>query len=311
MVTKTRLVKLMGSAFELGVSSERLQDADKYLQAGIAEIQRIEALLSSFLSDSETSRINCEAFAEGVKVSKECFELIRRSIHISRLTAGSFDITVGPLKKLYNFKGKGFAMPSQRRIRETLQCVGFHRIVLDDRTHTVKLTHPKTRIGFEAIGKGYASDRVKKLWLQSGVTSGFINASGDLNVIGCKANGEPWNIGIADPDKPDTIKLHLPLRNNAVATSGDYEQFFLYRGKRYSHNINPHTGAPLSEVKSVTVCSPSAELSDALATAIGVKGISDGINFVNQLPNTHAIIIDSKNHYHFSKHFSYEEISSY
>ncbi len=298
----------MGSIFELGINAPNEQEAESLLQAGVVEIRRIEQLLSSFLPDSETSRINQKAFAEAVVVSAECFGLLQRSLAITQLTDGCFDITVGPLKNLYNFKKEDFQMPAKSSIREALQGVGHQRLVLDPVQQSIRFTHPKTSIGFEAIGKGYASDRVKQLWIEAGVTSAYINASGDLNTIGSGAGGTPWKIGIADPQQPKNMMLYLPLVNSAVATSGDYEQHFRYRGKRYSHNINPKTGRPLSGISSVTVASPSAELSDALATAVSVKGTKEGIAFVNQLPKTHVIIIDDANNCHFSKHIEYEAI---
>ena len=166
------------------------------------------------------------------------------------------------------------------------------------------------KLSFAAIGKGYASDRVKMIWQQMGVTSGYVNASGDLNAFGTKADGSHWNIGIANPDDKTKMILFVPVINASVATSGDYEQYFMHQGKRYSHNIDPRSGLPLTGVKSVSVFSPSAELSDALATAIYVMGSSKGISFVNQLPQTHAIIIDEENNLSLSKNLNYEKISA-
>lgn len=148
------------------------------------------------------------------------------------------------------------------------------------------------------------------MWLAGGVVSGYVNASGDLNAFGAKANGLPWNIGITNPDDREKIAMYVPLYGASVATSGDYEQYFIHKGTRYSHTIHPHTGWPVAGVKSVTVFSPSAELSDALATAVFVKRPKDGIDFINQLPQTHAIVIDEKNQLHFSKFLQYEAIAN-
>ena len=148
------------------------------------------------------------------------------------------------------------------------------------------------------------------MWQHEGVQSAYINASGDLNVFGNNTNGEPWDVGIANPANPDVVLFNVPMHNASVATSGDAVQHFTYQGKKYSHNINPHTGMPLSGVSSVTVFSPSAELSDALATAAYVKGVEKGLEFINQLPDTHCIFIDEKNGVHFSDKLKYETNNS-
>jgi FAD:protein FMN transferase len=298
--------KLMGTAFVLGLLAENPEQANYWLEMGIDEIKRIENLLSEFLPGSETTRLNNEAGIKPLKIDPECFELIQRCISISTLTKGDFDITVSPLKKMYQFKNAEFKMPEMQIINHTLQSVGYQKMILNTNDTTVEFGHPGTKISFAAIGKGYASDKVKKLWIQHGVKSGYINASGDLNAFGQKADGSAWKVGIANPDDKDKILLYVKLQNAAVATSGDYEQYFIYKNKRYSHNINPHTGMPLHDIKSVTVFSQSAELSDALATAIYVKGIERGISFANQLPRTHCIIIDDKNKIFFSNKLNYE-----
>lgn len=305
----SRKCKLMGSAFELLVVEEEPQKADLLLNAGIEEIRRIENLLSEFLPDSDTSRLNNHAWNEPVTVDKECFDLIERCIGISKLTEGNFDISVSPLKKLYSFKNAQFEMPAENLIRETLTHLGFRKILTDRQNRTISFDNNRMRISFSAIGKGYASDMVKQLWLGAGVKSGFINASGDLNAFGSKPDGSPWKIGIADPDDRNKILLFIPLYNASVATSGDYEQFFMVNNVRYSHTINPLTGMPVTGVKSVTVFSPGAELSDALATAVNVMGVRKGIDFINQLPHTHCIMIDDKNKVYFSNKMKYEEVS--
>lgn len=302
--------KLMGSAFTLGLLAENKAQANLWLSAGISEIKRIELLLSEFLPDSETSKVNLEAGVRPVKVSREFFELVKRCSSISDLTKGDFDITVSPLKQIYQFKNAEFVMPDRLKIKKTLLCVGYRKILLKDGEASVEFAHPQTRISFAAIGKGYASDKVRKLWQELGVKSGYINASGDLSTFGQKSDGSERKIGIANPDDRNKMILFVPVTDSSAATSGDYEQYFTFKGRRYSHNINPHTGMPLSGVKSVTVFSPAAELSDALATAIYVKGTEKGIAFANLLPKTHCIIIDDKNKIYISEKLNYETVSA-
>ncbi len=159
-------------------------------------------------------------------------------------------------------------------------------------------------IGFGAIGKGYAADKVKKMMEEKAVESGVINASGDLTAWGKQPDGSSWKAGIGHPDKSEKVMLWLPLNGASIATSGDYEQFFMLNGTRYSHNIDPKTGLPVRGIKSVSVISPAAELSDALATAVTVMGVNAGLHMINQLPETHCIIVDDKNKLHSSKNIN-------
>ena len=291
----------MGSGFELKIVCESWTKAEPLLELGINEIKRIEDLISEFKEDALTSVINKNAGIQPVQVNREVFDLIERSLNLSALTQGAFDITAGLLKKLYRFKNQKFSFPKKEIIQNALTKVGWKKIEMDSSNLSVFLTKKDMHISFAAIGKGYAADRVKKIWLENGVTSGVINASGDLAAFGNRADGTPWKVGIAHPDKKNEMLFYVPLKNAAVATSGDYEQFFIHDGTRYSHNINPVTGLPLKGIKSVSIFSPGAELSDALATAVYVMGIDTGLHFVNQLPNTHGIIVDDKNQVCFSK----------
>lgn len=298
--------RLMGSAFELGVVHTDASAAQTALSAGIQEISRIEDLLSEFKPDSTTSLVNGQAGSVSVQVAPEFFALLERCGHISRLTQGCFDVTIGSLKQLYTFKNKAFEMPPPSLIEEAKQAVGHDKIILDRTDGSVRFAHPGLRISFAAVGKGYAASQVKQRWQQSGIQSGYVNASGDLTAFGSKPDGQPWQIGIANPDDRDKPLLFVPLHDASAATSGDYEQFFLWKNTRYSHNLDPRTGVPLTGLKSVTVFSPNAELSDALATAVYVMGAAEGIDFVNQLPQTHCIVMDDRNRIHFSKGMKYE-----
>ena len=293
--------KLMGSGFELKVVSENEAKANHLLKLGINEIERIEDLISEFRDHAFTTKINQTAGIQPVEVPLEVYQLIERSIQLSQLTQGAFDITAGPLKKIYRFKNENFSFPPKKIIQQTLENVGWKKIQMNPKTLSVFLPFKNMHISFAAIGKGYAADRVKKVWLENGVRAGVINASGDLTAFGKRVNSKDWNVGIADPDDKSKMLFYVPLKNASVATSGDYEQFFMEKGIRYSHNINPITGMPLKGIKSVSIFSPSAELSDALATAVYVMGVDTGLHFVNQLPQTHAIIIDEKNEVSFSK----------
>jgi thiamine biosynthesis lipoprotein len=292
--------RLMGSAFEFIVVAESEKSGNALLEDAIFEVKRLEALLTEFHQDSQTSLINRNAGLGQVSVDEEVFQLIVRCNNISRLTGGAFDITSGILKKLYNFKGEHFVLPDHQTIARALDKTGYAKMELSP-PGNIRLTRQGMHIGFGAIGKGYAADKVKTLLQQKGVQSGVINASGDLTAWGKRANGEPWKTGIANPDDLSKIMLWLPLDELSVATSGNYIQYFDLNGKRYSHNIDPKSGYPVQGIKSVTVISPSAELSDALATAVSVMGRKAGLYLIDQLPKTYCIIVDEDNRQFNSK----------
>lgn len=299
--------KLMGCAFELIVVHWSEQEARRLLNVGLAEITRIESLLSEFQSDSCTSTINREATKGPLIVDPEVFHLLKRCQGLSTITQGAFDITVGPLKQLYRFKKEDFSFPSATKIQQTLKNVGYQHLHLEERSQSVYFDQEELHLSFAAIGKGYAADRVKKIWQDQGLTSGVINASGDLTAFGKNHLGKDWQLSIRHPDLEEQALFNIPANNLSLATSGDYEQFFMHQNIRYSHSIHPKTGYPVRGVKSVSIISPSAELSDALATAVFVMGPDTGIHLINQLPDTHCILIDDQNRPHFSKNIETDD----
>ena len=296
----TRKERLMGSAFEFLVTAETESRAIGLLDECVAEVKRLETALTEFNENSETSLINRNAGIGPVQVSNETYELIERSIRISAMTDGAFDITAVALRKLYNFKGQDFKIPDPDQVKETLARTGYKKIQLSP-PYSVFLTKKNMHIAFGAIGKGLAADKVKSLMISRGVDCGFINASGDLTAWGTRPNGESWKTGIAHPDDQSKIILWMPMNGSSIATSGNYIQYFDHLGKRYSHNIDPRTGYPVTGIKSVSVVSPGAELSDALATAVTVMGVKAGLYLINQLPQTHCILVDENNRVHVSK----------
>ena len=304
-----RQAKLMGSDFEFIVVAEKERGL---LDDSIQEVKRLEQLLTEFSKTSQTARINKAAGLQPIPVDAETFALIKRCKELSALTQGAFDITSGALKKLYNFKGQRFTWPDETVIRQARARTGHEHIRLTD-NNNVYLEKPGMHIAFGAIGKGYAADKVKAMLLQKGIHSGVVNASGDLTAWGKRADGTPWKVGIADPTDPLRTLAWLPVEDRCVATSGDYEQYVMRNGIRYSHNIDPKTGLPVNGIKSVTVISPSAELSDALATALFVMGVDVGLHFLEQLPGIHALIVNDQNKIFTSRHLKinrHEEVAT-
>lgn len=302
-----RTLRLMGNMFTIGVIAEEVDFADDCIDAAVLEIQRIERLLTTFSDSSQTNQINREAGIRPVVVDREVFDLIARSVRISQLTQGAFDITYGSLdKSLWNFDRNMTSLPDPLAAKRMVRLIDYRNIILDFDRCEVMLKHKGMRIGFGGIGKGYAADRAKKILIDKSVTNGVVNASGDLTVWGSRENGEPWTIGIADPNTKHPFS-YLPLTNLSVATSGSYEKFVVINGKRYSHTIDPRTGLPASGVKSVTVISPYAELSDAMATPVAVMGVKAGLNMVNQIKGVECIVIDDNDRLYTSNNISIDK----
>ncbi|TGV01157.1 FAD:protein FMN transferase [Flavivirga rizhaonensis] len=289
-----RTLKLMGSRFDITVVAKDSIEANTHIDTAIAEIDRIEKLISSWDKNSQTYKINKYAGIKPVKVDTELFNLIERAIEISKLTDGAFDISYASMDRIWKFDGSMTKMPSKEDIKASVVKVGINNIILDKFNSTVFLKIKGMKIGFGAIGKGYAADKAKDLLISKGVPSGIINASGDMNTWGRQPNGNMWKVAITNPLNKNKVFALLPITNGAVVTSGNYEKFVSFNGKRYSHIIDPRTGYPSSGIISVTVFAPKAELADALATSVFVMGIETGLDRINQLPKIECIIIDDK-----------------
>lgn len=302
MQVYSKSLKLMGNNFTISVVDEEESAANQHIQTAIEEIKRIEQLLTTFKSDSQTNLINDNAGIQPVIVDQEVFDLIERSIAISKITQGAFDITYGSIdKSLWNFDKTMTQLPSLDEAKKMVHLINYKNIILDNSNCTVFLKQKGMRIGFGGIGKGYAAEMAKKLLMKNGAKSGIINASGDLTTWGYQPTEKPWTIGIADPDKPQAAFSYIEISNKAVATSGNYEKYILIDGKKYSHTIDPKTGLPISGIKSVTVISNNAEFADAMATPIAVMGIQAGLFLINQIQDLHCIIIDDNNKMYTSK----------
>jgi len=284
----------MGSGFQISVVAKDSTEANKAINLAIDEITRIEKLISSWDPNSETSKINSNAGIKPVKVSRELFSLIERAVNISTLTDGAFDISYASMDKIWKFDGSMKKMPSAEEIKSSVSKVGFQDIILDAENTSVFLKEKGMKIGFGAIGKGYAADRAKVLLQENNIQAGIINASGDMNTWGRQPNGNEWTVAITNPLNKTKAAAILPITNGAVVTSGNYEKFVQFNGTRYTHIIDPRTGYPSSGILSVTVFAPKAELADALATSVFVMGIETGLNRINQLPKIECIIIDEK-----------------
>jgi thiamine biosynthesis lipoprotein len=300
-----RTVKLMGNRFEITVVAADAGWAQARIDDAIEEISRIEKLLTTYNENSQTNQVNRFAGIKPVVVDREVFDIIRRSKKISLLTQGAFDISYGSVdKRLWNFDQAMTALPDALTAKKMVRLINFRNIVLDERKCTVYLKEKGMRIGFGGIGKGYAAERAKNLLIEKGVSSGVVNAAGDLAAWGSQPNGRAWTVGIADPDAAHLPFSCLSISDMAIATSGNYEKYVMINGKKYSHTIDPKTGLPVAGIKSVSIICPNAEIADAMATPVMIMGIRAGIDLVNQVRGLACIIIDDSNRIHTSRNIN-------
>ncbi|KIA96157.1 thiamine biosynthesis protein ApbE [Pedobacter kyungheensis] len=288
-----RVLKLMGNRFEFTAVAGDENEGNEAIDAAIAEVSRIERLLTTFDESSQTCQINRAAGTAPIRVDQEVIALIQRAQKISEITDGAFDISYGSIdKRLWNFDQQMTSLPDKATALASVALIDYRNVELDEQASTVLLKNKGMRIGFGGIGKGYAADRAKQVMQQQGIASGIVNAAGDLITWGVQPNGKPWTVGIADPSQTNQPFSALQISNMAIATSGNYEKFATIGGKRYSHTIDPKTGLPVSGVKSVSIICPSAELADALATPVVVMGAQVGLELINQIKQVACIVID-------------------
>jgi len=292
LISQKKILKLMGSSFELTAVAETKQQAWDAINVGINEIQRIELLISSWDKNSQTSEINRNAGIQPVVVDDELYDLIYRAKKVSQLTAGAFDISFASMDRIWKFDGSMQQMPTAEIVQKAKANINWQDIILDSKTKTVFLENKGMRIGFGAIGKGYAANQAKALMSKmEGVKGGLVNASGDLIAWGLSNDEEDWLVNITNPKDKEVALGWLRINGLSVVTSGDYERFVNFEGKRYAHIIDPRTGYPTTGIKSVTLICPDAELADALATSVFVLGKEKGLTLINQLQQTECLIV--------------------
>lgn len=302
LVEQQKELLLMGSRFNISAVAESKQSAWDAINAGIEEITRIEKLISSWDENSQTSEINRQAGIQPVKVDKELYDLIFRAKKVAQLTKGAFDISYASMDRIWKFDGSMKEMPSTEVVAKASAKINWENIITDSESQTIFLKEKGMKIGFGALGKGYAANQAKAIMQEmAGIKGGVVNASGDLIAWGKSKDTDRRTIKIADPKDKTKVLGHLQLDNQAIVTSGDYEKFVVFDGKRYAHIIDPRTGYPTTGIKSVTILSPDAELCDALATSVFVMGKKEGLALINDLNGIEGLIVTDDNELLVSK----------
>ena len=280
----------MGCGFEITAVHPDSLLAEEAILAAEGEMRRIEKLISDWDSTSLVSAINRYAGIRPVKVTRELFDFIHRSIKISELTDGAFDITFAGMDKVWTFDGSMAQMPDSSTVQKSLRHVGYQKIILNAADTTVFLPEKGMKIGFGGNGQGFAARKAKALMLQKGIASGVVNASGEPTAWGLQPDGSPWRIGVTDPVVTDRLCAWLSVSDLTVATSGNYEKYVTFNGIRYGHIINPQTGYPSVGLTSVTIICPDPEIADALSTAVFVLGEKDGLALINRIKSVEAFL---------------------
>lgn len=288
---------IMGTRVTVELWHEDPEQAQQAIRAVMDEMQRINRLMSPYIDDSNLSRINREASKTPVETDPELLQLIMRSMEISELTNGAFDITFASAGHLYDYR-KG-QRPDEQQIAAALPSISYKHIQVDPEAGTVRFDRQGVKIDLGGIAKGYAVDLSLQVLADRGIEHAIVTAGGDSRVLG-EHQGRPWTVGIRAPRDPDAVIAILPLVDSAISTSGDYERFFIEDGVRYHHILNPATGHSVDTVRSASVIGPDATTTDALSTSVFVLGTRKGLALVDSLPEIEAVIVDSNGNMHYS-----------
>lgn len=291
---------LMGTRFAIQVVHADRETARAAIEAAFAEVDRVEALLSEWRETSEISAVNRAAGGPALAVGDELMQVVQRSIEISGLTGGAFDITFATCAGLWSFRER--RVPKDGEVEACLQKVGYERVELDSGASTLRLPEAGMRIGIAGIGKGFGVDRAAQVLEQRGIRAYVVDGGGDIRLLGDN-RGRPWKVGIRHPRRPD-LYASVTASAGAVVTSGDYMQYFERDGHRYHHILDPATGRPATRSIAVTVTAPTATDADALATGLFVMGPRRGLELVDELEGVEALFFGPDLSVHRSSGFS-------
>lgn len=278
---------LSRTQFMMGTRVNIIADASpEQINKAFDEIRRIDSLMSGYSPESEISELNREG---KIKASVDLREVILKAIHFSQVTEGAFDITVGPLVRLWQKAGREKKLPTAAELEKVLSLVGYRNIVIDK--DTIFLQKKNMRLDLGGIAKGYAVDKAIQVLQKNGVKNALVNAGGDMYCLGNGPHGD-WRVGVQHPRKMREIIQVIEVKNRAVATSGDYRRYYMIEGERYSHIVNPKTGQTVQNTPmSVTIVAPDATSADALATGVFVLGPEEGMELINSLAQIEGMII--------------------
>ncbi len=288
---------LMGTEVSVYLWSDDPEAGRQALEEVFDEASRIDRLMSTYKDASEISKINREAAERAIVASAEMFTLLGRAKEISALTGGAFDITYDSVGQHYDFRER--QRPDDDTVATEVLNIDYRLVHLDEKASTVRFGQPGVRINLGGIAKGYVVERGVEILRDRGIAHAAVTAGGDTRLLGDR-RGRPFMVGIRDPRKDGEVAIRVPLEDEAISTSGDYERFFDEEGVRYHHIISPATGAPAEGVHSATVFGPDAVITDALSTSVFVLGVERGLTLIGTLPDYESIVIDAAGQVYYS-----------
>lgn len=287
----------MGTEVSVYLWHDDAAAAVRSIDAVFAEMDRINALMSTYVEDSAISRINERAALGWLPVDDELFSLIQRSLDVSVLTHGAFDITFDSVGQHYDFRER--RRPDEATLAATLGEIDYRLVETDPRRNRLRFSRAGVRINLGGIAKGYAVEQGVRILEELGVRHARVTAGGDTRLLGSR-RGEPWIVGIRNPDDDEDVTVRLPLEDEAISTSGDYERFFIEDERRIHHILEPSTGEPATGVRSATVFGPDAVITDALSTSLFVMGVDRGLKLIATLPDYEGVVIDADGQLYYS-----------
>jgi thiamine biosynthesis lipoprotein len=280
---------IMGTRVEVQLWSEDPQQAVDAIDAVMAEMHRTDALMSTYKPESQLSQVNAHAYERPVQVDADVIDVVQKSLEYSRLSDGVFDVTYASVGYLYDYRKHQH--PTDAQIAAALPGVDYRQVLVDPQARTIRFLKPGMRIDLGGIAKGWAVDRSIEILRKRGIAHAMVNAGGDTALLGDRL-GKPWVVGIRDPRKAGAVVARIPLQDEAISTSGDYERYFEEDGQRYHHIIVPTTGKSPDAVRSVTVIGANATRTDGLTKTVFILGVERGMAFVRKLGDVEAVIVD-------------------
>jgi thiamine biosynthesis lipoprotein len=283
----------MGTLVSITAAAPTHDAANQAITAGFQEVKRLEHLLSTWIPDSELSRVNAAAGRSPVRVSSETMVVVRKSLEIAELTDGAFNIAIGPAVDAWNISAEP-RLPTFEELTAVRSLVDLRYVHTDISARTIYLQTPGMRIDVGGIGKGYAADQVVIVLQRAGAVGGVVALSGDIKTFGRMPDGGRFSVGIRHPRKEGEILAEIDLHEEAISTAGDYERFFDKDGVRYHHILDPKTLQPARACQSVSVIAKEGIMADGLDTGIFVLGPERGMELVEHLQDVEAIIVDAE-----------------
>lgn len=263
----------------------------------IADMHRTDRLMSTYKPESQLSQVNAHAFERPVQVDADIIDVVEKSLGYSRLSDGIFDITYASVGYLYDYRARQH--PTDEQITVALQAIDYRQLQVDREARTIRFLRPGMRIDLGGFAKGWAVDRGVEILRGLGIEHAMVNAGGDTRLLGDR-RGKPWIVGIRDPRRDGAVVARIPLADEAISTSGDYERYFEQDGVRHHHILVPGTGKSPSEVRSVTVIGPDATRTDGLTKPIFILGVERGMAFVRRVGDVEAVIVDREGQVYYS-----------